>query len=145
MALTAISLNEAFISCWDEKYRSRLIRPETYINQYIDEEWVPLLQTPPFPEHTSGHSVASTAAAYTLAQIFGDEFHLVDSSEVAYGLPVREFDSFTEAAEEAAISRFYGGIHYMSAITEGSKQGKQVGEIIKHKITTRPKPLASEK
>lgn len=145
MTLTAISLNEAFISCWDEKYRSRLIRPETYINQYIDEEWVPLLQTPPFPEHTSGHSVASTAAAYTLAQIFGDEFHLVDSSEVAYGLPVREFDSFTEAAEEAAISRFYGGIHYMSAITEGSKQGKQVGEIIWRKISTKPDKLATIK
>lgn len=142
MALTAISLNEAFISCWDEKYRSRLIRPETYINQHIDEEWVPLLQTPPFPEHTSGHSVASTAAAYTLAQIFGDEFHLVDSSEVAYGLPAREFDSFTQAAEEAAISRFYGGIHYMPAITEGSKQGKQVGEMIWQKISTKPEKLA---
>jgi hypothetical protein len=143
MALTAISLNEAFISCWDEKYRSRLIRPETYINQHIDEEWVPLLQTPPFPEHTSGHSVASTAAAYTLAQIFGDEFHLVDSSEVAYGLPAREFNSFTQAAEEAAISRFYGGIHYMPAITEGSKQGKQVGEMIWQKISTKPAKLAA--
>lgn len=145
MALTAISLNEAFIACWDEKYRSRLIRPETYINQYIDEEWVPLLQTPPFPEHTSGHSVASTAAAFTLAQIFGDEFHLVDSSEVAYGLPVREYNSFTEAAEEAAISRFYGGIHYMPAITEGSMQGKQVGEIIWRKISTKPDKLAAMK
>jgi hypothetical protein len=143
MALTAISLNEAFISCWDEKYRSRLIRPETYINQHIDEEWVPLLQTPPFPEHTSGHSVASTAAAYTLAQIFGNEFHLVDSSEVAYGLPAREFDSFSQAAEEAAISRFYGGIHYMPAITEGSKQGKQVGEMIWQKISTKPAKLAA--
>lgn len=142
MALTAISLNEAFISCWDEKYRSRLIRPETYINQHIDEEWVPLLQTPPFPEHTSGHSVASTAAAYTLAQIFGNEFHIVDSSEVAYGLPAREFDSFTQAAEEAAISRFYGGIHYMPAITEGVIQGKQVGEMIWKKISTKPEKLA---
>lgn len=143
MALTAISLNEAFISCWDEKYRSRLIRPETYINQHIDEEWVPLLQTPPFPEHTSGHSVASTAAAYTLAQIFGDEFHIVDSSEVAYGLPAREFDSFTQAAEEAAISRFYGGIHYMPAIIEGVIQGRQVGEMIWKKISTKPEKLAA--
>lgn len=144
MVLTAISLNEAFISCWDEKYRSKLIRPETYINQYIDQEWVPLLQTPPFPEHTSGHSVASTAAAYTLAQLFGDEFYLVDSSEVAYGLPVRSYNSFTEAAEEAAISRFYGGIHYMPAITEGSKQGKKVGEMIWQKISTRPRLTGKE-
>jgi len=145
LTLTAISLNEAFIACWDEKYRSRTIRPETYINQHIDENWVPLLQTPPFPEHTSGHSVASTAAAYTLAQLFGDQLHIVDSTEVAYGLPVREFDSFSQAASEAAISRFYGGIHYMTAIEEGSKQGKQVGEWIWKNISTRPDMPADKK
>lgn len=145
LALTAISLNEAFIACWDEKYRSRTIRPETYINQHIDENWVPLLQTPPFPEHTSGHSVASTAASYTLAQLFGDQLHIVDSTEVAYGLPVREFDSFSQAASEAAISRFYGGIHYMTAIEEGSKQGKQVGEWIWKNISTRPDKAAGKK
>jgi hypothetical protein len=141
--LTAISLNEAFISCWDEKYRTKLIRPETYINQYIDEEWVPLLQTPPFPEHTSGHSVASTAAAYTLKQLFGDEIHIVDSSEVAYGLPIREFNGFSEMGAEASISRFYGGIHYMPAITEGIVQGNQVGELIWSKISTRTKQVAT--
>ena len=145
LAMTAISLNEAFIACWDEKYRSRTIRPETYINQHIDENWVPLLQTPPFPEHTSGHSVASTAASYTLAQLFGDQLHIVDSTEVAYGLPIREFDSFSQAAAEAAISRFYGGIHYMPAIEEGSKQGKKVGELIWQKISTKPERVAMRK
>lgn len=141
-ALTGIALNEAFISCWDEKYRSNLIRPETYINQYIDEEWVPILQTPPFPEHTSGHSVASSAAGYTLGQLFGDEFHLVDSSEVAYGLPIREYDSFSQAYKEAAISRFYGGIHYMPAIDYGVTQGLSVGEFIWNNISTKPERLA---
>ena len=145
LALTGISLNEAFISCWDEKYRSKLIRPETYINQHIDENWVPLLQTPPFPEHTSGHSVASAASAYTLAQLFGDQFHLVDSSEVDYGLPTREFNSFTEAAKEAAISRFYGGIHYRPAIEYGVTQGTQVGELIWKKISTKPDRVAMKK
>lgn len=145
LAMTAISLNEAFIACWDEKYRSRTIRPETYINQHIDENWVPLLQTPPFPEHTSGHSVASTAASYTLAQLFGDQLLIVDSTEVAYGLPVREFDSFSQAASEAAISRFYGGIHYMPAIEEGSKQGKKVGELIWQKISTKPDRVVMKK
>ena len=145
LALTAISLNEAFIACWDEKYRSRTIRPETYINQHIDENWVPLLQTPPFPEHTSGHSVASTAASYTLAQLFGDQIHIVDSTEVAYGLPVREFDSFSQAASEAAISRFYGGIHYLPAIEEGVEQGKQVGGWIWKNISTRPDKVAGKK
>jgi hypothetical protein len=141
-ALTGIALNEAFISCWDEKYRSNLIRPETYINQYIDEEWVPILQTPPFPEHTSGHSVASSAAGYTLGQLFGDEFHLVDSSEVAYGLPIREYNSFSQAYKEAAISRFYGGIHYMPAIDYGVTQGLSVGEFIWNNISTKPERLA---
>jgi hypothetical protein len=144
LALTGISLNEAFISCWDEKYRSKLIRPETYINQHIDENWVPLLQTPPFPEHTSGHSVASAASAYTLAQLFGDQFHLVDSSEVDYGLPIREFDSFTDAAKEAAMSRFWGGIHYKPAIEYGVTQGTQVGELIWQRISTKPNKLASK-
>ena len=142
LALTGVSLHDAFVACWDEKYRSVLIRPETYINQYIDEEWLPILQTPPFPEHTSGHSVASTAAAYTLTQIFGEEFHFVDSSEVNYGLPVREYDSFLEASSEAAISRLYGGIHYMPAIEEGVWQGRQVGELIWKRISTKPENLA---
>jgi len=141
-ALTGISLNEAFISCWDEKYRSKLVRPETFINQYIDEEWVPLLQTPPFPEHTSGHSVASAASAYTLAQLFGDDLHIVDSSEVNYGLPIREFDSFTEAAEEAAISRYYGGIHYLPAIEDGVTQGREIAELIWSRISTKPQNIA---
>lgn len=132
-ALTAVALADGFISCWDEKYRSNLIRPETVINKYLDEAWVPLLQTPPFPEYTSGHSVISTAASVALTSIFGDNFHFVDSTEVHYGLPVREFDSFYAASQEAAISRLYGGIHYRPAIDEGVKQGMKVGEwVVNH-------------
>lgn len=137
LAYTSIALFDAFIACWDEKYRSVLIRPETYINKYIDEEWLPLLQTPPFPEYTSGHSVASNAAAEALTKLFGEPFHFVDSTEVAYGLPIREFDSFRQAADEAAISRLYGGIHYMPAIVHGSTKGKKLGEYIKNQVNTR--------
>jgi hypothetical protein len=126
-ALTSITLADAFISCWDEKYRSSLIRPETYINENIDPGWKPILQTPPFPEHTSGHSVISSAAAEMLTHLLGDNFAFIDSSEVDYGLPTREFTSFRNAAEEAAISRLYGGIHYMPAIEYGVAQGKKVG------------------
>lgn len=129
-ALTSISLYDAFISCWDEKYRSSLIRPETYVNQQIDPEWKPLLQTPAFPEHTSGHSVISSSAAVMLTHLFGDHFSFEDTSEEAYGLPVRTFSSFFDASEEAAISRHYGGIHYMPAITEGVSQGKAVGNFV---------------
>ena len=127
---TSIAIADAFISCWDEKYRSNLIRPETVINQHIDEAWSPLLQTPPFPEHTSGHSVISTAAATMLTHLHGNNFAFEDYVEVEYGLPIRNYTSFNKAAEEAAISRLYGGIHYMPAITEGVEQGKKVGDFV---------------
>ncbi|RLD27117.1 MAG: phosphatidic acid phosphatase [Bacteroidetes bacterium] len=132
----SISLFDAFISCWNEKWRSLVVRPETLINQYIDEEWVPLLQTPPFPEYTSGHSVISRAAAVSLTNIFGDNFNFIDTSELEFGLPNREFKSFIHASEEAAISRLYGGIHYMMAIDEGVKQGEKVGEYIVDNLQT---------
>ncbi|MBX2843594.1 MAG: vanadium-dependent haloperoxidase [Flammeovirgaceae bacterium] len=133
----SISLADAFISCWDEKYRSNLIRPETVINQTVDEDWVPLLQTPPFPEYTSGHSVISGSAAVTLTELLGDNFAFLDSTEVEYGLTARHFDSFYDASEEAALSRLYGGIHYMPAIRNGVDQGKKVGHFIAKKLVTK--------
>ena len=127
---TSIAIADGFISCWDEKYRSNLIRPETLINDHIDENWEPVLQTPPFPEYTSGHSVVSGAAAVALTSIYGDNFAFDDDTEVQYGLPVRSFTSFKQAADEAAISRMYGGIHYRAAVEVGVKQGRQLGAFI---------------
>ena len=85
LTMTALALADGFISCWDEKYRSKLVRPETVINEHIDEEWAPLLQTPPFPEYTSGHSVISRAAAVTLTNLYGDSFAFDDNTEEEYG------------------------------------------------------------
>ena len=133
-ACLALANADAFISCWDEKYRSVVIRPETYINQYIDGSWTPLIQTPPFPEYTSGHSVISNASAVVLTKIFGDRFTYADSTELEFGLPVRRFSSFKQAAEEAAISRFYGGIHYMPSITNGAVEGRLIGEFMLKKL-----------
>jgi hypothetical protein len=133
----AISLIDGFISCWDEKYRSKVIRPETYINQYIDENWTPLLQTPPFPEYTSGHSVISSSAAVALTDLFGDNFAFTDSTELEFGLTARSFKSFKEASEEAAVSRLYGGIHYRPAIDQGIVEGRALGEWIVGNIKTR--------
>ncbi|WP_242082818.1 vanadium-dependent haloperoxidase [Aestuariivivens sediminis] len=132
---TAIGIADAFISCWDEKYRSNLVRPETLINKYFDDEWKPTLQTPPFPEYTSGHSVVSGAAATVLTDIFGDEFYFLDDSELRYGLPIRTYHSFNQAAQEAAISRMYGGIHYRAAVEEGIGQGKSVGKLVNDRLT----------
>lgn len=135
-ALVSISLADAFISCWDEKYRSELIRPETVINQYIDEDWIPVLQTPPFPEYTSGHSVISAAAATALTTVFGEPFPFEDTTELEYGLPSRSFESFYQASQEAAISRLYGGIHYMPACENGITQGKALGKFIMANLVT---------
>ncbi len=132
--LTSIALFDGFIICWDEKYRSNVIRPETYINKYMDESWRPLLQTPPFPEYTSGHSVISTAAAVVLASLFGDNTAFDDDTEVEFGLPVEHFSSFSAACNQAAISRLYGGIHYRAAIENGQAQGRQMGEWIVRKV-----------
>ena len=143
-ASLSITLADSFISCWDEKYRSNVIRPETFINQYIDENWMPLLQTPPFPEYTSGHSVASTASAVMLSKLFGENFSYDDSTEVEFGIPVRKFQSFKQAAKEAAISRFYGGIHFMPSITNGMEEGNKIGEFVSQRLKTKKNDVSQK-
>lgn len=131
---TSIGIFESFISCWDGKFSTNVIRPETYINLYIDENWRPQLQTPPFPEYTSGHSVVSACSSVILTSIFGDNFSYVDDSETPFGLPKRTFKSFKHAADEASISRLYGGIHYRAAIENGVVQGTNLGSYINSQI-----------
>ncbi|MEM0962213.1 MAG: vanadium-dependent haloperoxidase [Bacteroidota bacterium] len=126
-AHTAVALADAFIVSWIDKYRTNVIRPETVIRRTLDPMWQPVLQTPPFPEYTSGHSVISTAAAEVLTAHYGD-LAFADDTEVPYGLPIRHFDSFRAAAAEAAISRLYGGIHFRPAIENGVEQGRAVGQ-----------------
>lgn len=137
-SVTSIALFDSFISCWDEKYRSNLVRPETLIHEFVDAEWAPILQTPPFPEHTSGHSVISTAASRVLSSIFGNNYSYIDDVEVKYGLQERAFTSFNSAADEAAISRLYGGIHYRPAIEIGKDQGELIGKYIIDKLKITP-------
>lgn len=141
--LVALGLHDAFISCWDEKYRSDRIRPLTAINRLIDEAWRPILQTPPFPEYTSGHSVISKTSAVLLTSYFGDNFKFIDTSEVYFGLPERAFDSFLIASNEAAISRLYGGIHFRDAIEVGMQQGGNIAQYILDQIKTHPNTLNS--
>ncbi|PZX61261.1 PAP2 superfamily protein [Algoriphagus ratkowskyi] len=132
--LVGMALHDSFISCWKTKYDTDRIRPETVINQKIDQRWKPLLQTPPFPEYTSGHSVISRTSAVVLTGYFGDNFDFIDSSEIYFGLPERNFTSFLSASEEAAISRLYGGIHFRDSIEEGVKQGQKIGDMIWGKV-----------
>lgn len=133
-AMTAIALYDAFISCWDEKYRSNVVRPVTEINDHMDKAWVPFLQTPPFPEYTSGHSTITASAATVLAELYGDKFAFQDTSDLRYIGMQRHFNSFQEAAAEASISRVYGGIHYRNSVDVGAEAGKKVGANIVAKI-----------
>ncbi|GAB3916248.1 vanadium-dependent haloperoxidase [Larkinella terrae] len=130
----AIGLTDGFICCWDEKYRSDRVRPETAIRKLIDQSWKPFLQTPPFPEYLSGHSTISSVSEVILTHYFGDNFAYTDTVEERYGLKARSFRSFREAAIEAGISRFYGGIHFMDAIDNGRAQGLKVGEWVVKKL-----------
>ena len=126
LALLGITVADAFIACWQSKFEYNLVRPVTYINRFIDPNWRPLLITPPFPEYPSGHSTQSGAAAAILTHLIGDNHAFTDGAQNADGLPTRSFTSFNQAAEEAAISRLYGGIHYRAAIENGVAQGHHV-------------------
>ncbi|MGI8951573.1 MAG: vanadium-dependent haloperoxidase [Chitinophagaceae bacterium] len=133
-ALTAIALFEGFISCWDEKYKVDYIRPVTVIDEQFDNTWLPYLQTPPFPEYPSGHSVISASAATILTHLFGNNFKFQDTSDLEYIGIQRHFNSFFEASNEASISRVYGGIHYLNTVNKSAEQGRQVGNFIIQKL-----------
>jgi hypothetical protein len=132
-ARTGIATADAFIACWHVKYTVNLLRPITAVQALLDPRWGgpehPLpVTTPPFPEYPSGHSVQSAAAAEVFTATFGAEVPFTDATHAARGLPARSFPSFDAAAQEAAISRLYGGIHFRPAIVEGLAQGRCIGQ-----------------
>ncbi len=133
-AETSIALYDGFISAWDEKYRSNYIRPETVINKYFNPEWQPYIQTPPFPEYTSAHAVISAASAEVMVHLFRDTITYTDTSEAEFGIPPRTFTSIRKAAEEAGISRVYGGIHYKYSCEVGTKEGREVGTMVVNRL-----------
>ncbi|HUQ97090.1 MAG TPA: vanadium-dependent haloperoxidase, partial [Chitinophagaceae bacterium] len=130
---TSTAIFDVIVTCWKTKYTYEHIRPITVINEMIDQDWQPFLQTPPFPEHTSGHSGISAAAATVLTKLFGN-FAFTDTSDLQYIGMKRNFQSFTQAAQEASISRVYGGIHYTTGVNAGAEQGQKVGEYVMAKL-----------
>jgi PAP2 superfamily len=141
-ALVGVALGDSFISCWELKYKVVLLRPETYIKKYIRRSWAPYIQTPAFPEYPSGHSVASGAAAEVLTGIFGI-VAFADHTGKLHNFPDRAFTSFQAAANEAAISRLYGGIHYRTAIENGLRQGQCIGQRVLKNVLLKPLPQGS--
>ncbi len=125
--LTSIAILDGFVSCWDEKFKSNLIRPITVINDFVDKNWQPYIQTPPFPEFTSGHAVISNAAATVLTALFGNGYAFTDKTEIPFGNDSRHYKSFYQAAEEVSLSRVYGGIHYPETARISIIQGKDIG------------------
>ena len=126
LAMLGMAISDAFVQCWRSKFEYDLLRPVTYIRRVIDPKWEPLLITPPFPEYPSGHSTQSGAAAAVLEGLYGAGFAFDDATHEDEGLGVRSFAGFWQAAEEAAISRLYGGIHFPAANVNGLKQGRCV-------------------
>ncbi len=129
-ATVGMAISDAFVACWHGKYTANLLRPVTYLQRLIDPDWTPTLVTPPFPEYPSGHSVQSAAAFQVLTAMFGDGYRFTDHTHDSLGLAPRTFTSFLHAADEAAISRLYGGIHFRSAIDNGITQGRCIGDQI---------------
>jgi PAP2 superfamily len=127
LARLSMAVADAFIGCWQQKFEHNVLRPVSYIRRVIDKTWEPLLITPPFPEYPSGHSVQSGAAEVVLTQFFGDNFSFEDKTHVREKMPVRTFSSFKAAAEEAALSRLYGGIHFRNGNEQGLVQGRCIG------------------
>src|SRR5258708_7864997 len=138
-AKTAIALFDAFIECWDIKYTYNTVRPETVINKYIDPNWRPHLQTPPFPEYTCGHSTCSSAAAEALTSVFGDNFAYTDTTELEFGIKSRSFPSFRAAALENNWARFYGGIHFHHSCIVSTEYGRKVGALVVERLKMKKK------
>ena len=136
-ARVGLAVADAFISCWHTKYTYNLLRPETYITRRIDPAWLPLLITPGFPAYTSGHATQSGAAATVLTDLFGvhpftDTLH--QDHHLEPNLGPRRFGSLDEAAEEAARSRLYAGIHYPFDNDHGLAQGRCIGQAILDRV-----------
>ncbi len=136
MVIAAIAAADGFTSCWTEKYQTNLLRPVTYVQRHIDPAWNTFVNSPAFPEYTSGHSVGSGAAAGALTRLLGT-VAFTDTTGRQNGFPDRRYASFREAAEEAAQSRLWGGIHYPMGIEQGLVQGEHVAELVMERAATR--------
>jgi hypothetical protein len=142
-AKMGLALHDVCVSCWNSKYNYNLLRPVTYINNYIEKDWRPLLRdptkpvgqqigvTPQHPSYPSGHSCFGQAAAEVLISVYGDKINFTDRThegETYFDGRPRTFTSFTQMSEENAYSRIPLGVHYRMDCVEGLRLGKIVGQ-----------------
>jgi hypothetical protein len=131
-AYLSIGFLDSFIAVWDTKFDYNLLRPTTFIRRHIDSDWLSLQGTPQFPTYVSGHSGQSGASAELLTRVFGD-IPFTDTTKVRRGFRPRTYVHFRDAADEAAASRLYGGIHYQF----DNDHGLAVGRCVAAKIIDR--------
>ena len=130
-ATLGIALNDAVIECWRLKYEYNLIRPITYIHRYISKDFTTSIATPPFPEFPSGHSFQAGAGTEVLKYFFSDSIQFTDSTNqnrVDIDGSPRMYKSFSQMAEEMSLSRYFGGIHYMSTLDVSLLYGRKIGK-----------------
>jgi hypothetical protein len=140
-AMMGIAENDAFIACWKGKYEYILLRPVSYIQRYIDPQFTTILNTPPFPAYTSGHSTEIGAASRIFINRFtnGSGYYpFTDYSQLQYGLLARSFSHFDQLANECALSRLYGGIHYPMDNEKGLQLGRAIGDNVLNEISWPP-------
>ena len=148
-AKVGVSVADAFINCWKWKYHFFTERPNTFIPQFIDEEWESFWPDPPFPAFPSGHAIQAAASATALEEMFGTPFVFIDSAHVGrerdqvrdVDFVERPFETFWGVAEETADSRFFGGIHTPQDNRVGLEEGKKIAERV-CKLKWRKKPRA---
>lgn len=131
--LNGIAIGDAFIAAWCTKYKFNYLRPQSYIRDYIDPSFLPLIPTPPFPDYPSGHSTSSGCASYVLTQLLGT-VSFTDTTHNRLGMPGRYFNSLEEAAVECSNSRVYGSIHYRNACENGVLMGRKIGTEIMSRV-----------
>lgn len=137
LGMMAVAENDAFISCWKSKYDYLLIRPVSFIQQNIDPDFTTVIGTPPFPAYISGHSAEIGAGVKVMVHLFSDEsgdYTFTDLSQIQFGFEARTYDNFYDMAEECALSRYYGGIHYEMDNVEGLELGFSVGDAVVNEI-----------
>ena len=130
-AITGMSLNDAWISCWKTRYVYNVLRPVTYIRNVMKhDDWLSLVPTPPHPEYTSGFAAMAAAVCRSLAHVFGNEYQLTDHTYDYAGMAPRTYYSFKAMAKEAGDSKIFGGIHYRFSVEAGLHEGDAVADNI---------------
>jgi hypothetical protein len=135
-ARVGMAIGDAFINCWKAKYTYHSGRPRSYVVAQIDTAWKQFWPEPPFPAFYSGHATNGASCATVLTDIYGNYFPFVDNSHegrkddplVLLPFINRSYNSFWEAAEEGAYSRFLGGIHTRQDNEVGLQEGRKVGQ-----------------